>query len=49
MKEAATLLLQMGESISDIAQALGYCNSSHFIRTFKAVYGVTPKQFVGSI
>ena len=47
MKEASTLLLQTGESISGIAEALGYCNSSHFIRAFKSIYNVTPKQFIG--
>lgn len=45
MKEASALLLQTNESILGIAEALGYCNSSHFIRAFKAVYNTTPKAF----
>lgn len=42
MEEAKSLLYQTNNSVSEIAEALGYCNTSHFISTFKKTYGQTP-------
>lgn len=33
------------QNVTDVALDLGYENPSHFIRLFKDVYGLTPKQF----
>lgn len=38
-------LLKKGYRITEITQAVGYKNDSHFIRTFKKHVGLTPKQY----
>lgn len=48
MKEARTLLLQNDYSVAEIAEILGYCNTSYFIKIFKKTYGKTPKQYIAS-
>lgn len=48
MEEAKNLLLQTQTTVSEIAEALGYCNSSHFITAFKKTYGKTPLQYLNS-
>ena len=45
----ATMLLRGGESVSDVCFRSGYRNLSHFIRSFKRKYGVTPAKYVQSI
>ncbi|WP_370738925.1 AraC family transcriptional regulator [Thalassotalea litorea] len=44
-QELAVKLLMQGQSVQDIARRLGYQHSTHFIRTFKQLCGITPKQF----
>lgn len=44
MQRAETLLKSSHLSITDIAYSIGYSNTSHFIKTFKSTFGVTPKQ-----
>ncbi|QDO99925.1 AraC family transcriptional regulator [Thalassotalea sp. PS06] len=44
-QELAVKLLMKGDSVQDIARQLGYQHSTHFIRTFKQLSGITPKQF----
>ncbi|WP_394175230.1 helix-turn-helix transcriptional regulator [Thalassotalea litorea] len=44
-QELAVKLLMQGDSVQDIARQLGYQHSTHFIRTFKQLSGITPKQF----
>lgn len=39
-------MLISGRSISEIAQHCGFCDDSHFIRTFRALVGSTPKEFL---
>lgn len=39
------LLLHTGQSIYDISLQTGFAGASHFIRTFKKRYGVTPHQY----
>ena len=31
--------------IDDICESVGYRDTTQFIRTFKAIYGTTPKQY----
>lgn len=48
LEEAANLLMQVEYSVSDVSEALGFCNVSYFAQEFKKLYGVTPKQFTKS-
>lgn len=45
MQEAAFLLRQSGQSVSDIGYALGFSNLSHFSRLFSRYYDLTPKRY----
>lgn len=47
IKRACTLL-QSGERVQDVAIAVGFRSSTHFIRTFKARIGCSPKKFAQS-
>ncbi|MFI3236728.1 MAG: helix-turn-helix domain-containing protein [Lachnospiraceae bacterium] len=49
MARAKELLLYSDKSVAMITEEIGYVNPSSFIRKFKSLYGVTPKQFAGSI
>jgi AraC-like DNA-binding protein len=46
MAAALTLLSPPGRSVAETAETLGYCDSSHFIREFRKVYGKTPGRFI---
>lgn len=39
-------LLKRNINISDIAQLCGFCSQSHYTKSFKSIYGVTPKQYI---
>lgn len=45
MTKAANLLTTTDQSVSEIANQIGYSNSSNFSRVFKKVYGLTPFEF----
>lgn len=45
MARAKPLLLQTEDSVTDIAQQVGYSNVNTFIRIFKKEEGVTPGQY----
>ena len=45
MSHAAALLLRSDEAIKKVARALGFADPFHFSRVFKAVYGLSPRQF----
>lgn len=45
MSHAAALLLRSDEAIKNVARALGFADPFHFSRVFKAVYGMSPRQF----
>lgn len=38
-------LVRTEQSIDSIAEALGFCNTSHFIRRFKLQEKMTPAQY----
>lgn len=44
--EYSIILLKEGKSVNDIAEMVGYVNSSVFIKTFKKYKGVAPKQYI---
>jgi len=44
----AKAMLLSGFSITDTAIACGFCNDSHFISTFRAITGMTPKAFTNN-
>lgn len=46
--EKAKQLLMEGMSVTETSEALGYGNIYHFIRQFKQITGVTPKQYHGA-
>ncbi len=45
INEAANLLKCTNDSITEVAQKLGYSSSSHFISDFKKEKGMSPKQY----
>ena len=45
----AKAMLAAGTPITDISQAVGYTDQSHFTRRFKAVVGVPPGEYVRSL
>lgn len=45
MEKAAALLLETGDSIAQIAQAVGYSSQSKFTAAFKEAYGVPPTEY----
>lgn len=47
MKKAAELLKSSSLSVSDVADAVGYQNSSFFYSLFREKYGCTPKEYRG--
>lgn len=46
MKEAGKMLASKRYNVSEVGDLVGYTNLSHFISTFKAYYGVTPKAYL---
>lgn len=49
IKKAIHLLINSNQSFLDITYNCGFSDQSHFIRTFKAYMGVTPKQYKNKI
>jgi AraC-like DNA-binding protein len=45
LNKAIELLASSDLKICDISEVIGYENDTHFIRTFKKVYGVSPNQY----
>lgn len=41
----AKQMLLSGNNISEVAQSCGFCDDSHFINTFRAIVGQTPRAF----
>lgn len=46
MKEALELIVEEQKTVQEAAEAVGYVSVSSFIRKFKAMYGLTPGQYV---
>ena len=42
---AKTLLRTTDRRVTDIAAETGFCDHSHFIKTFRAATGMTPNEF----
>lgn len=45
IQEAKRLLLETDEKILDISRSVGYENEKHFMKTFKAVCGISPSEY----
>lgn len=45
VQQASDLLRKTDRSIAEIADECGFCDQSYFTRVFKAMKGMTPKQF----
>lgn len=45
LNKAIDLLTSSNLKILDISEIIGYENTTHFIRTFKKVYGISPNQY----
>lgn len=45
LRHAENLLLETGEPITNVCALCGYGNFSHFIRSFKKTYGVSPSVY----
>lgn len=46
MQEAKRMMDEQREiAINEVAMRCGYCDTSHFTRSFKSIYGVTPSQY----
>ena len=45
ISEAKKLLLESQLRVNDIGEKVGYDNSKHFMKNFKAVVGVSPTEF----
>lgn len=49
LKKARYTLAHTNLSVDSIAESLGFCNASHFIRRFSKVYGMSPSKYRRSI
>lgn len=45
LREAGRLLLTTNDSVTNIAQAVGFSTSAYFIAKFRETHGVTPKRY----
>ena len=45
MREAKKLLTETDMKIIEISQAVGYDNEKHFMKIFKATWGVSPTEY----
>lgn len=45
----ACKMLASGASVAETAEKSGFCDSSYFIRCFKKIKGITPKQYIRSL
>lgn len=47
--EEAKKLLARGDAVCDAAQSAGFYDQSHFIRSFKAAYGISPGEYAAGL
>jgi AraC-like DNA-binding protein len=45
VQRACSLLLTTGQTATEIAHTLGYCDAAHFSHLFKRHYGLSPRQY----
>ena len=45
IERAQSILLTTERRMSDVATSLGFCDQSHFSRSFRRYVGMTPRQF----
>lgn len=45
LKTAASMLRLTDRSVSDIAERTGFTDASYFTKTFKGIFGMTPKEY----
>ena len=45
MEEAKKLLIETDMKVIEISQVVGYDNEKHFMKVFKASYGVSPSEY----
>jgi transcriptional regulator GlxA family with amidase domain len=45
MNRAKELLLDPRRSVKEVSAATGYTAASNFIRDFRAIWGMTPKEY----
>ena len=48
MQKAKELLREGNLTLNEITERIGYINTSSFIRRFKGLYGLTPRQYMAS-
>lgn len=46
LQQAASLLKEKGQNISEVAMATGFINVTYFSTAFKTLYGLSPKDFI---
>lgn len=49
LKKASALLKQRSGTISEVAYATGFGSPAYFSKCFKAVYNITPTEFIESL
>jgi AraC-like DNA-binding protein len=46
LQQAASLLKEKDQSISEVAYATGFVSTTYFSTAFKELYGITPKEYM---
>lgn len=46
VERSKTLLVQDARSICEVAALLGFCDQSHFTRTFRRLTGMAPSEYI---
>ena len=49
MNRAAELLQHSGNQVKEVAEELNFSDPYHFSRTFRSIFGVSPRHFIGAL